>query len=107
MKASRLGDLRNGNDPLLTFEGDNNVLLQQTSNHLITGYEEYLKTKSVPDTPLQTLEFLNRFEQTNTMKFAANNRAELCNQQSKYFIWIHLLLSGTSRLPSKARKSSI
>ncbi len=92
MKASRLGDLRNGNDPLLTFEGDNNVLLQQTSNHLITGYEEYLKTKSVPDTPLQTLEFFNRFEQTNTMKFAANNRAELCNQQSKFFIWIHLFL---------------
>ena len=37
-KATRFGYLRNSNDPIQTFEGDNNVLLQQTSNHLIDFY---------------------------------------------------------------------
>ena len=86
MKSSRLGDLRNSNDPLLTFEGDNNVLLQQTSNYLITSYDEYLKTKSVPETPLQTLEFLNRFDLTMNSKFSASNQTELLNHKSIFVV---------------------
>lgn len=82
-KAARLGELRNSNDPLLTFEGDNNVLLQQTSNHLISAYEEYLKTKNCPETPLQTTEFLCRFEQTINLKFTATNKKQLLNETSK------------------------
>lgn len=67
--AARLGDLRNSNDPFLTFEGDNNVLLQQTSNHLLSAFDEFVKTKIVPETPLQTMDYLKRFDSILKLKF--------------------------------------
>ena len=72
-----MGDLRNNNDPLLTFEGDNNVLIQQTSNNLIAAFDDFLKTKKVPETPLQTLKFLEHYEKSVGAKFDANSPGEL------------------------------
>ena len=83
LKANRLGYLRDSNDPILTFEGDNNVLIQQTSNHLISCFEEFLNTKKAPVSPLKTAEFLNGFEHTITLKFNAKTKAELLNKTSK------------------------
>jgi acyl-CoA oxidase len=84
--VNRFGELRNSNDPLLTFEGDNNVLLQQTSNHLMASFEDYLKTKHTTtaslDTPLGTVEFLKRFDTTLASKFTATQKSELLNQKS-------------------------
>lgn len=81
-KATRFGYLRNSNDPIQTFEGDNNVLLQQTSNHLISVYEEFLKTKTVQEMPLQTNNFLYKFNSIINYKFNATSKSELLTQSS-------------------------
>jgi acyl-CoA oxidase len=71
--------LRDNNDPLLTFEGDNNVLLQQTSNFLLSSYEEYLKNKKLAPTPLMSVDFINNMDNIFAEKFNIQSQNELLN----------------------------
>lgn len=53
LKAANLGELRNNNDPCVTYEGDNNVLGQQTSNWLLKQWSADAMTS-----PLGSCDFI-------------------------------------------------
>lgn len=53
-KAANLGELRNNHDPCCTYEGDNNVLGQQTSNWFVRQWENGVEN------PSGTAEFIDR-----------------------------------------------
>ncbi|EJW71369.1 hypothetical protein WUBG_17728 [Wuchereria bancrofti] len=57
LKSSRLNDLRNAFDPARTFEGDNNILMQQVTYTLISLSDE--KSYDWNDSPLRSLVFFS------------------------------------------------
>lgn len=81
-KVAGFGDLRNDNDPNMTYEGENNVLLQQTSNWLIAvrngGYSAF-KSSS----PLESADFLADFDTLIRRKFKFSNPKEALLPESK------------------------
>uniref|UniRef100_A0A182RJB7 Acyl-coenzyme A oxidase n=1 Tax=Anopheles funestus TaxID=62324 RepID=A0A182RJB7_ANOFN len=60
LKLSTIGDLRGNNDPNCTYEGENNVLIQQASNWLLSvrakGYENFAEVS-----PLGSAQFLAQY----------------------------------------------
>lgn len=79
-----LGDLRNDNDPNLTYEGENNVLLQQASNWLLacrkTGYAYFLEAS-----PLKSAQFLHASDKIIKQKCNWTTVEEAMNPQSMEF----------------------
>lgn len=63
LKAARLGDLRDDHDPNCTYEGDNNVIIQQTSNLLVKKWKESRQTGKPIESPLGSFDFLNRYDE--------------------------------------------
>lgn len=62
LKAARFGDLRNDHDANNTYEGDNHVLLQQTSNHLIKLYKEKVEEGKHIECPFGSFLFINNID---------------------------------------------
>ncbi|XP_041350325.1 peroxisomal acyl-coenzyme A oxidase 3-like [Gigantopelta aegis] len=102
-KVNRLGDLRNDHDPNLTYEGDNNVILQQTSNYLLGMLEVARQTKGKPlETPLGSVQFLGRLDKILLSRFMCQTVAD-CLQPSVVvdaYKWLvcYLLVESASRL---------
>ncbi|KAG8508668.1 Peroxisomal acyl-coenzyme A oxidase 3, partial [Galemys pyrenaicus] len=61
LAVNRLGVLRDDNDPNLTFEGDNNVLLQQTSSYLLGFLEPPGPGGPRFQSPLESVDFLDTY----------------------------------------------
>ncbi|KAM6949419.1 peroxisomal acyl-coenzyme A oxidase 3 [Aplochiton taeniatus] len=76
LAMNRLGDFRNDNDPNCTYEGDNNVLLQQTSNYLLswipTGHQDNVRIES----PLESVNFLEDYRNVMETRFTATTMEE-------------------------------
>lgn len=73
LAVNRLGDLRNDNDPNCTYEGDNNVLLQQTSNFLLALLD---RGGAEPggarfESPLRSVDFLAGYPALLSRRFTA------------------------------------
>lgn len=86
MLAAGFNDLRNANDANCTYEGDNNVLIQQTSNWLLNIWSNLLNgNKSCCDTPLGTVEFLKDADFILSEKFKLSRADEGFTHKSKKF----------------------
>ncbi|XP_054058774.1 peroxisomal acyl-coenzyme A oxidase 3 isoform X2 [Rissa tridactyla] len=68
LAMNRLGEIRNDNDPNCTYEGDNNVLLQQTSNYLMS-WMNCIRDKAPFESPFGTINFLQDYHHILGWKF--------------------------------------
>lgn len=57
LRCAGFGELRNDNDANCTYEGDNNVLLQQTSNWLVSVWNR--KSKMSAKHPMGTVDYID------------------------------------------------
>ncbi|XP_023703174.1 peroxisomal acyl-coenzyme A oxidase 3 isoform X2 [Cryptotermes secundus] len=78
LKASGLGDLRNNFDASVTYEGDNNVLIQQTSNWLLRQWNKVREGEGVAS-PYNTVDFLSNAADILKKKFTGRDLQDVTN----------------------------
>ncbi|XP_011308973.1 peroxisomal acyl-coenzyme A oxidase 3 [Fopius arisanus] len=81
LKVARLGDLRADQDASCTYEGENNVLIQQASNWLL-GFSRNFYEKREIFSPLGTIGFLSRGEEILEEKFRASSWEDAVDLQN-------------------------
>ncbi|XP_053595215.1 peroxisomal acyl-coenzyme A oxidase 3 isoform X2 [Microplitis demolitor] len=89
LKIARLGDLRADHDANCTYEGENNVLVQQASNWLLTFSSNFTTGTSIPS-PLKSIDFLARGKKILQDKFTCTTLEETLEPRNllKVFQWL-------------------
>ncbi|XP_068005751.1 peroxisomal acyl-coenzyme A oxidase 3 [Melanerpes formicivorus] len=107
LAMNRLGEIRNDNDPNCTYEGDNNVLIQQTSNYLIS-WMSCIRDKASFESPFGTINFLQDYHRILGWKFTARS-VEDCMDSSvalAAYQWLVCYLLRESDLKLSKEKQS-
>ncbi|CAF1243662.1 unnamed protein product [Adineta ricciae] len=73
--ASGFGVIRDDNDPSCTFEGDNNVLLQQGANYILSVYEDIHRKNHVSNSPFHSADFIEDLK-----KILQNNQCSITSE---------------------------
>lgn len=81
LKAAGIGDLRNDNDANCTYEGENNTLIQQASNWLVTLRRG--RAKFCEYSPLESVSFLKDMDEILKYKGEEKTRQEAACPNSK------------------------
>ncbi|BET01788.1 acyl-Coenzyme A oxidase [Nesidiocoris tenuis] len=101
LKFTGIGDLRDDNDGNVTYEGDNSVLLQQTSNWLLALWSRR-EDPTVWETPLKTVAFLRNCRLSDVRPVKSLIRVE---DQLKAYEWlVAYLLDRFAKLQNDLRK---
>ncbi|GAB1597420.1 peroxisomal acyl-coenzyme A oxidase 3-like [Argonauta hians] len=70
LAVNRFGEFRNDNDPNCTYEGDNNILLQQTSNYLLRHFQKKINHPGTTiSSPLKSVDFIDNYQQILQTRF--------------------------------------
>lgn len=81
LKAAGIGDLRNNNDANCTYEGENNVLIQQASNWII-GLMKQGPNAFKDSSPLNSVSFLSEFDNIIRSKFTCTTTEKAMEPES-------------------------
>lgn len=95
VEAAQLGTMRADHDATVTYEGDNNVLLQQATNWLLKGWNDAKQGGAsvvLEASPLGSLHFLIDAEKTLQKQFSASSIADVLTLQCKFVEFICLCL---------------
>ncbi|GCB67181.1 hypothetical protein scyTo_0008009 [Scyliorhinus torazame] len=107
LAMNRIGDMRNDNDPNCTYEGDNNVLLQQTSNYLLGWIKAKQQDGVAIKSPLHSVDFLEDFNSILNQRFTATTDEYMdCSVALAAYKWLVCYLLRESFMKLNDEKNS-
>lgn len=97
LKAAGLGDIRNSNDANCTYEGENHILIQQTSNWLLKFWPLILNGQQFKF-PLGSVDFLSNAREILNSKFTCKSVEQFAHPENilKMYQWLVCYLLKTS-----------